>query len=194
MRRFARILLFLLLTVGLTAGVASCSSSGSVRKDKHRKERVAKRKRANRKKEEKELKQEYVKDANLHGDRKKLVEEAITWLGTPYKYAGQEKGVCTDCSGFVMQVYLTELDIKIPRNSAKQADFCKTLKKKDVKPGDLVFFATGKEAGRVTHVGMMLDDVSFIHASSSKGVVVSRMDNPWYSTRFVKYGRVPEMK
>lgn len=184
----------LLLTVIVAGGMVSCSTSGSVRRDKQRKERVAKRKRADRKKEKKELRQEYVRDAHLHGDRRRLLEEAITWLGTPYKYAGQEKGICADCSGFVMQVYLTELDIKLPRNSAKQAEFCKTLKKKDVQPGDLVFFATGKEAGRVTHVGMMLDDVSFIHASSSKGVVVSRMDNPWYSTRFVKYGRVPEMK
>ena len=93
-----------------------------------------------------------------------------------------------------MQIYLTELDIKIPRNYAKQAEFCKHIKEKDVKPGDLVFFATGSDPDRVTHVGMMLDNVSFIHASSSKGVVVSRMDNPWYARRFKCYGRVPGLK
>jgi len=142
---------------------------------------------------EQTLKQEYIDDSGLNSSRRRLLSEAIEWLGTPYKYAGQEKGVCTDCSGFVMQVYLSVLHIKLPRNSAKQAEFCKTIDKRKVLGGDLVFFATGKDSGRVSHVGMMLDRESFIHASSSKGVVVSRIDNPWYVKRFVKFGRVPGM-
>lgn len=128
---------------------------------------------------------------NLDHKRRALLEEAVTWLGTPYKYAGQEKGVCTDCSGFVMQVYLQALQVKIPRNSGMQAEFCRELRQKDVKEGDLVFFATGSDPQKVTHVGLMIDDIQFIHASSSKGVVISSMNNNWYASRLLKYGRVP---
>lgn len=135
--------------------------------------------------------EQFVKNSDLSDDRKQLLAEAIEWLGTPYKYGKQEKLSSTDCSGFTMMVYLQVLEMKIPRNSAKQAEFCKSLKTKHIKGGDLVFFATGSDPQRVSHVGMMLDEVSFIHASSSKGVVVSRMDNPWYAKRLVKYGRVP---
>lgn len=123
--------------------------------------------------------------------QKLLVKEANTWLGTPYKYGAQEKGIATDCSGFVMMVYQTALGVKIPRNSAKQAEFCKKLKEEDVRTGDLVFFATGNDPERVTHVGMMIDDEgTFIHASSSKGVVHSKMSNQWYRKRLLMYGRV----
>lgn len=194
MKRVLHILLLLLLLSGISWSGTSCSSGKSVRKTKHRKERVHRKRVKRDRKQEHKLQEEYVADRHLSSDRRKLLEESFTWLGTPYKYAGQEKGVCADCSGFVLQVYLTELEIKIPRNSAKQAEFCKRIKAKDVKPGDLVFFTTGSDHDRVTHVGMMLDDVSFIHASSSKGVVVSRMDNPWYSKRFKCYGRVPGVK
>lgn len=179
MRNIPRVIIGL-VSVILVCNLSSCGSGSSVAKERRERERA--------------LQREYVDDARLSGRRKALLEEAITWLGTPYKYAGQEKGVCTDCSGFVMQVYQKVLDIKLPRNSAKQADFCQQLRAKDIKPGDLVFFATGRDPDRVSHVGIMLDGISFIHASSSKGVVVSRMDNRWYAQRFKKYGRVPGLK
>ncbi len=124
--------------------------------------------------------------------QKKLVKEAEKWLGTPYLYGAQEKGKGTDCSGLVMMVYLEALEVKLPRNSAKQAAFCRKIKEEEVLVGDLVFFATGKDPDKVTHVGMMVDDDgTFIHASSSKGVVRSSMKNQWYRKRFLMYGRVP---
>lgn len=122
-----------------------------------------------------------------------MIEEACSWVGTPYKYGGADKGIGTDCSGLVLRVYLDMTEIKLPRNSAKQAEFCKRIKPKDIRPCDLVFFATGKDTSRVSHVGMMLDNANFIHASSSKGVTVSRLDNPWYSKRLICFGRVPGM-
>lgn len=129
--------------------------------------------------------------SHLSPKREALLEEAQSWIGTPYKYAAQEKGEGTDCSGLIMQLYLQCLDYHIPRNSAKQAEFCVDLRRDDALPGDLVFFATGKDATRVTHVGMLMDEAQFIHASSSKGVVISRLDNPWYAARLLKFGRIP---
>lgn len=120
-----------------------------------------------------------------------IVKEAYTWMGTPYKYAGAEKGKGTDCSGMVLRVYEEVCGVKLPRNSAKQAEFCRRLKPRDVRSGDLVFFATGKDSKRISHVGIMIDGESFIHASTSKGVVVSKVTTPYYERTFIQYGRVP---
>lgn len=131
-------------------------------------------------------------DLSHLGKREKaIVEEALTWDGTPYCYAGCEKRVGTDCSGMVLKVYESATGVKMPRNSAKQAVFCKKLHKKNVRPGDLVFFATGKDPDKISHVGIMIDSENFIHSSSSKGVVISSMDNPYYKRTFKMYGRVP---
>lgn len=124
---------------------------------------------------------------------KKIINEAESWLGTPYKYAHAEKGSGADCSGMVMRVFLDAMNMKIPRNSAKQAEFCVRLKSKDVRPGDLVFFATGKDPAKVSHVGIMLDGVRFIHSSTSKGVVISHVNTPYYTRTFMMYGRLPQM-
>lgn len=123
-----------------------------------------------------------------------IVDEAGTWIGTPYKYAHAEKNSGTDCSGMVMMVYDRALQVKIPRNSAKQAEACMPLAPEEVEGGDLVFFATGKDSLKVSHVGIMLPDgVSFIHASSSKGVVISSLTGSYYRPRILMYGRVPAM-
>lgn len=124
--------------------------------------------------------------------RKKIVEEAYAWLGTPYAYGHSEKGIACDCSGMVMCVYETVTGIKLPRNSAKQLDFCSSIKHKDVRVGDLCFFATGRDPDKVSHVGIMIDDRNFIHASSSKGVVVSDITQPYWIKTFMAYGRVPD--
>lgn len=125
--------------------------------------------------------------------RKKIAEEAMTWMGTPYGYGKAEKGKACDCSGMVMSVYEKVTGIKLPRNSAKQQEYCKSLKKKDVEVGDLCFFATGKDPDKTSHVGIMIDDSSFIHASTSKGVVVSDITQPYYVRTFKGFGRVPDL-
>lgn len=122
--------------------------------------------------------------------RKKIVDEAYTWLGTPYAYARAEKGIATDCSGMVLQVYEKIAGVKLPRNSAKQAEFCKSIKKKDVTIGDLVFFATGSNTDKISHVGIMIDNDNFIHASSTKGVCISKVSQPYFTRTFKGYGRV----
>lgn len=134
-------------------------------------------------KKKKESKPKSLRDA--------IAEESLTWIGTPYGYGRNEKGVATDCSGLVLTVYELIAEIKLPRNSAQQAEYCKSLKEKDVETGDLVFFATGSDKGKVSHVGIMLDREKFVHASGSKGVIISEMTTPYYQRTFIKYGRVP---
>jgi hypothetical protein len=127
----------------------------------------------------------------LKGEEKRIVEEALSWQGTPYKYAGFHKGKGTDCSGMVLSVYESAAGIKLPRNSRKQAEFCKRIGKGSVRPGDLVFFATGKDASTISHVGIMIDEIRFVHASTKKGVIVSELTSPYYKRTFKMFGRVP---
>lgn len=122
--------------------------------------------------------------------QKKLVAEAMEWMGTPYSYGACDKGKGTDCSGMVLAVYRDAAGVMLPRNSAKQAEFSKKIHKCDVKIGDLVFFATGHDPKKISHVGIMIDNQNFIHASSSKGVVISSVDAPYYIRTFMGYGRV----
>lgn len=122
---------------------------------------------------------------------KRLIEEAYTWLGTPYAYAKAEKGVGTDCSGMVMTLYSEIEGCTLPRNSALQAEVCLPLEEKEIRSGDLVFFATGKDPEKISHVGLIIDANSFIHASASKGVVISELHTPYYTRTLRGFGRVP---
>ena len=131
-------------------------------------------------------------DSNLPKSNNKIVKEAYSWLGTPYGYGKAEKGKACDCSGMVMSVYEKVTGVKLPRNSAQQQSFCRSIKKKDVRVGDLCFFATGKDPDRTSHVGIMVDDTNFIHSSTSKGVVVSDITQPYWVKTFKGFGRVPD--
>ncbi len=133
-----------------------------------------------------------VHPGKMTRQQKRIAEEAMSWMGTPYKYGASEKGVGTDCSGMVLKVYEMAANRKLPRNSARQAEFCRKIKAKDVRVGDLVFFATGRDPDVVSHVGIMLDEENFIHASTKKGVVVSNVATPYYARTFIMYGRVDD--
>ena len=122
-------------------------------------------------------------------DVKKLLKEAESWLGVPYKYGGNDRdGV--DCSGMVVQVFLRSWDLKLPRTCLTISEYCQVLEKKDIKAGDLVFFATGKDPEKISHVGILLDNDRFIHSSTSKGVVVSNLSSPYYQRTFRLFGRI----
>ena len=64
------------------------------------------------------------------------------------------------------------------------------MSKSKLKEGDLVFFATGKKRGKVSHVGIYLKGNKFVHASSSKGVMVSDMESSYWVRTFVDGGKV----
>ena len=124
------------------------------------------------------------------GDNKALYAELKRWLGTPYKYAAQECGVGTDCSGMVMMVYRNVYNIDIERNSARIFEKnCKPVKRNELQEADLVFFNNGKSS-RITHVGIYLRDNKFVHASSSRGVMVSDLNQNYWVEHFQCAGRI----
>lgn len=81
------------------------------------------------------------------------------------------------------------INISLPRQSADQALMGEKIRMKEVEPGDLVFFATGKKRREITHVGLVTevkgkDNVKFIHASSSLGVIETNLYTEYYQKRF----------
>jgi len=119
--------------------------------------------------------------------QKNLRKEVNLWLGTPYRYGGNtQKGV--DCSGFVNAVYLSVYHIQLPRSSKEIYARCKKISLRDLQEGDLVFF--DYEGKGVSHVGLYLSDGQYVHASTSKGVVISALDNAFSKKKFVGAGRI----
>lgn len=180
MRTTARTLLKLLLLSAMAIGIAACHSS-------------KKTVRGNsgvpvRKVDYKEMKSDVE---SRHYDTQQigaLVAEAARWLGVPYKYAGNDKkGV--DCSGLTSQVFLKTLNVKMPRSSREQQQWCTNIKKENLQPGDLVFFATGSNRNRVSHVGLYIGNGDIIHASSSRGVIISNLTENYYLKRYHSSGR-----
>lgn len=119
------------------------------------------------------------------------MREAESWLGTPYKFGGTERdGV--DCSGFVARVYKDALGISLPRNSRAQRDFCPWADVSALYPGDLLFFSSDTERNQVTHVGIFVGDNQMIHASSSRGVIVTDITTAYYKRNYMGGGTVEQ--
>jgi len=102
------------------------------------------------------------------------------WRGTPYRYGGHSRsGV--DCSGFVQVTYREHLGHDLPRTTHEQARHGDGIATSELRAGDLVFFRTG---GGKRHVGIHLEGGRFLHASTSRGVTISTLGNPYWSRHF----------
>ena len=123
---------------------------------------------------------------------KSLLADAETYLGTPYQFGGNSKQGL-DCSALVLNVY-REQRIKLPRRSQDQALQGKKIDITESRPGDLLFFDTVGNGG-VTHVGIVKEildkgEVTFIHASTSKGVIISSLNERYWNKAFLFARRV----
>ena len=120
---------------------------------------------------------------------KNMIKLAKGKLGKKYVWGATGNKNTFDCSGFTTYVYKKN-GISIPRTSIMQSKHGKYVSRKNLKPGDLVFFDTSKRRkGYVNHVGIYIGNNQFIHASSAKKkVIITSLNKNFYSKRF-KGGR-----
>lgn len=127
-------------------------------------------------------------DIGLH-DNHKLYLEAARWVGTPYRGGGSTKRG-TDCSGFTTQLYKKVYHTRLPRTTGGQKQESRKVPRRALREGDLVFFTSRHSGRKVAHVGIYLKNDKFIHASTSRGVIVSHLDESYYRKHWLTGGRV----
>lgn len=140
----------------------------------------------------------YVRVSRSNGEsswvsslRRSVVLSARSKLGARYRWGASGNGAY-DCSGFVMAVF-SKFKMKLPHSAAAQFKEGKPVKKKDLKPGDLVFFSTYRPGP--SHVGIYIGHGKFIHASSSsrhRGVTISSLAEGYYRRRYIGARRLVE--
>lgn len=124
--------------------------------------------------------QKEIKDERLY----KFIDN---WMGSPHRLGGMDKGGI-DCSGFTTILQKEIYNRNVPRIARQMADSVKRLYEEDLKEGDLVFFDFGGQP--FNHVGVYLHNNKFVHVSTSKGVIVSDLKDPWYYKYFSRCGSV----
>jgi cell wall-associated NlpC family hydrolase len=112
-----------------------------------------------------------------------LVVTAMGFLGVPYRRGGNSAETGFDCSGFVRAMYEQTIGLVLPRRANEQAAATQTIDKKDLQPGDLVFFNTMKRA--FSHVGIYVGEGKFIHSPKPGAQVrVEDMGKGYWKQRF----------
>ena len=121
-----------------------------------------------------------------------IADYAKKFNGTRYKYGGTTKRGM-DCSGLIYTSF-KDNDVNVPRTTADLRSYGDWVDLKEVNVGDLVFFATKKNSRNVNHVGIVTNvrpgNVEFIHASSSRGVMISSLAEKYWYFAFVQARRV----
>ena len=126
-----------------------------------------------------------TKSQKSQKSQKSLIKTAKKYLGIKYKYGGTTtRGL--DCSAFVQKVFKKH-GKNLPRTSRQQIKIGKTISKKKLKSGDLVFFGNKK----INHVGIFLGNGRFIHASSgAKKVTISKLNKKYYKQHYMGARRI----
>jgi len=119
-----------------------------------------------------------------------LYEFIDKWYGVTYKSGGTDKSGI-DCSGFAQRLYNDVYGVNLFRTAADQMSNCEVIKHiNNLDEGDLVFFHIHSK--HITHVGIYLANNYFVHASSSQGVVISNLNEDYWSKYYAYAGRVPK--
>lgn len=117
----------------------------------------------------------------------KLYQFVYDWIGTPYRLGGgTKKGI--DCSGFAFELYNKVFSTLIGDNSRNIFSKVNPINKTELKEGDLVFFKIGSRS--ITHVGVYMGNNKFAHASTSRGVMISDLDEAYWRRYYYKGGRL----
>ena len=121
-----------------------------------------------------------------------IINSAQKYLGVPHCMGGTSMK-CIDCSGLLVAVFARH-GIQLPHNSEEQARYGKIITRKDkLIKGDMVFFIRSyKTHNFITHSGIYIGNGKFIHTSSTKGVTITPLNDPWWKEKFLFGTRVLE--
>ncbi len=121
-----------------------------------------------------------------------VITYAKTFKGTRYKFGGTTKAGM-DCSGLVFVAFKNQ-NISLPRVSRDMAKQGNRINLRQTTAGDLVFFKTDKSGRNINHVGLVVETkngtIFFIHSTSSRGVIVSSLDERYWNSAFVEVRRI----
>lgn len=123
----------------------------------------------------------------------KIIDEAKSKIGSPYRFGGTTNAGY-DCSGLVFTSF-KKYDISLPRISKDMAKEGKNINKSNAQKGDLIFFKTGGSS-QINHVGLIVevnrDDIKFVHSSTTKGVIISSLNEEYFRKAFTQINRILE--
>lgn len=119
-------------------------------------------------------------------DNIKLYQYVANWIGTPHKLGSCTKSAI-DCSCFIQQLFQEVYQYKLPRTAAEMHKASKKIDEANLHEGDLVFFKIN--ATKVSHVGVYLKNGWFAHVSTTKGVMINNLSEPYYQKHFTSFGR-----
>ena len=117
-----------------------------------------------------------------------LLQKIDEWWGTPYCLGGSSRN-CVDCSFFTLDVMKQIYKVDLKRTAAQQYEQSSKIDWAELKEGDLVFFKTDGRRN-ISHVGIYLTNNKFAHASTSQGVTISDLADPYWQRRLYSLGRV----
>ncbi len=133
----------------------------------------------------------YVPGAKVDLNNSELVKDTLyaqysQWKNTKYRIGGLSRdGI--DCSGFVYMTFKAKLGMVLPRSTEFPVELGESINRGRLRAGDLVFFKTGRTD---RHVGIYLEDDTFLHASTSQGVIISRLDESYWKSAYWKARRL----
>ena len=133
--------------------------------------------------------QELVLGSKVPESASSVVRRAREFVGVPYRWGGTNPNGY-DCSGFVQHVFALS-GHSLPRMADVQYEALEKVEKEALEVGDLVFFNT--DGSGISHVGLYIGEGAFLHASSSRGVMESHLDQNYYAQRYVGGARLDSL-
>ncbi|MYL35326.1 hypothetical protein GLW08_03275 [Pontibacillus yanchengensis] len=131
----------------------------------------------------------HAQEVSAASEGENLIAAAKNHMGTPYVFGGASPNGF-DCSGFTQYMF-KKMDIDIPRTTGSQANVGEKVSKSNLKVGDLIFFKNTYKQG-ISHVGIYVGNNKFISATSSEGVDVVSLDNPYWGPKYATARRVAD--
>ncbi|CDG20940.1 Lipoprotein spr [Xenorhabdus poinarii G6] len=129
---------------------------------------------------------EFEKLVNSLDIKSKILNQYADWKGVAYRLGGNTKrGI--DCSAFVQRTFHDQFGVALPRSTIDQQNIGQTVSRTKLQAGDLVLFKTGRH---MRHIGIYIGNNQFVHASTSNGVIVSKLTDTYWSKRYYGARRV----